>query len=76
MDLYRNQGESFTSVGLGNSANDLSLLLAVERPILIRNPDRSWDSIITQNIPGIRKTLSIGPEGWAESVLKLLAELV
>jgi len=76
MDLYRKDGAALMSVGLGNSANDLPLLLAVERPILIRNPDRSWDSTITQNIPGIRKTMSIGPEGWAESVEKLLAEIV
>jgi mannosyl-3-phosphoglycerate phosphatase len=74
-DLYRAEGSSCLSVGLGNSANDLPLLLAVERPILIRNPDRSWDSTITQNIPGIRKTMSVGPEGWADSVEKLLAEI-
>jgi mannosyl-3-phosphoglycerate phosphatase len=76
MDLYRKEADAtLMSVGLGNSANDLALLLAVERPILIRNPDRSWDSTITQNIPGIRKTMSIGPEGWTESVEKLLAEI-
>jgi mannosyl-3-phosphoglycerate phosphatase len=74
-DLYSKDGGSCISVGLGNSANDLALLLAVERPILIRNPDRSWDSTITQNIPGIRKTMSIGPDGWVESVEKLLAEI-
>ena len=76
MDLYHKEGGTFMSVGLGNSANDLPLLLAVERPVLIRNPDRSWDSTITQNIPGIRKTMSIGPEGWTESVEKLLAEIM
>jgi mannosyl-3-phosphoglycerate phosphatase len=76
MNLYGKDGASFLSVGLGNSANDLPLLLAVERPVLIRNPDRSWDSTITQNIPGIRKTMTIGPEGWAESVEKILAEIV
>lgn len=75
MDFYRRDGSNCVAVGLGNSANDLALLLAVERPVLIRNPDRSWDSTITQSIPGIRKTMSIGPEGWAESVEKLLAEI-
>jgi mannosyl-3-phosphoglycerate phosphatase len=74
-ESYRRDGGSWMTVGLGNSANDLSLLLAVDRPILIRNPDRSWDSAITQSIPGIRKTMSIGPAGWAESVEKLLAEI-
>lgn len=74
-ERYRRDGGSWVTVGLGNSANDLSLLLAVDRPILIRNPDRSWDSAVTQSIPGIRKTMSIGPEGWAESVEKLLSEI-
>jgi mannosyl-3-phosphoglycerate phosphatase len=72
---YRRDGGSWLTVGLGNSANDLALLLAVDRPILIRNPDRSWDSAITQSIPGIRKTMSIGAQGWAESVEKLLSEI-
>jgi mannosyl-3-phosphoglycerate phosphatase len=74
-EMYRRDGGSWLTVGLGNSPNDLPLLLAVDRPILIRNPDRSWDSAITQSIPGIRKTMSIGPEGWAESVEKLLTEI-
>jgi mannosyl-3-phosphoglycerate phosphatase len=75
-ELYKKRdGGSWQSVGLGNSANDLTLLLAVDRPILIRNPDRSWDSAITQSLPGIRKTMSMGPEGWVESVEKLLAEI-
>jgi mannosyl-3-phosphoglycerate phosphatase len=76
MGMYSKDDARLMSVGLGNSANDLALLLAVERPILIRNPDRSWDSTITQNIPGIRKTMSIGPEGWAEAVDKLLEEMI
>jgi mannosyl-3-phosphoglycerate phosphatase len=75
MELYRKDDAGLLSVGLGNSANDLALLVGVERPILIRNPDRSWDSTITQNIPGIRKTMSIGPEGWVEAVEKLLVEI-
>ena len=53
----------------------VALLLAVERPILIRNADRTWDSVITQNLPGIRKTMRPGPEGWADSVEKLLEEI-
>jgi mannosyl-3-phosphoglycerate phosphatase len=75
-ELYsKDNGVSRVAVGLGNSAGDLALLLAVDRPILVRNPDRSWDSTITQNIPGIRKTMTIGPEGWAESIEKLLSEI-
>jgi mannosyl-3-phosphoglycerate phosphatase len=74
-ELYRRDGGNWVTVGLGYSANDLALLLAVDRPVLIRNPDRSWDSTITQSLPGIRKTMSMGPEGWAESAEKLLGEI-
>jgi mannosyl-3-phosphoglycerate phosphatase family protein len=74
-ELYRRDGEAWLTIGLGNSADDLALLLAIERPILIRNADRTWDSVITQNLPGIRKTMRPGPEGWADSVEKLLEEI-
>jgi hypothetical protein len=39
---------------------------------LVRNPDRSWDSTITQNLAGIKKTMKIGPEGWSEAVAEIL----
>ena len=74
LDLYRQVNPSVRSVGLGNSANDLPFLLQVDRPILIRNPDRTWDSTITQNIAGIEKPLGIGPAGWREAVERILAE--
>ena len=61
MELYRKDGATASPWGWAIRPSDLALLLAVDRPILIRNPDRSWDSTITQNIPGIRKTMSIGP---------------
>jgi len=74
LDLYRRVNPSVRSVGLGNSANDLPFLLQVDRPILIRNPDRTWDSTITQNIAGIEKPLGIGPAGWREAVENILTE--
>lgn len=74
LDLYRRVNQSLRSVGLGNSANDLPFLRQVDRPILIRNPDRTWDSTITQNIAGIEKTLAIGPAGWREAVERVLAD--
>jgi mannosyl-3-phosphoglycerate phosphatase len=74
LDLFRRVNLSFRSIGLGNSANDLPFLREVDRAILIRNPDRTWDSTITQNIAGIEKTLAIGPAGWREAVEKIFAD--
>jgi mannosyl-3-phosphoglycerate phosphatase family protein len=57
-------------MGLGDSLNDLPFLLAVDRPVLIRRVDGSHDPRI--NIPGLYRTIEIGPAGWNEAVLKLL----
>jgi mannosyl-3-phosphoglycerate phosphatase len=58
------------SAGLGDSLNDLSVLLAVDHPVLVRRADGSYDPRI--NIPGLYRTKKIGPAGWNEAVHKLL----
>jgi mannosyl-3-phosphoglycerate phosphatase len=72
IELYQRVSPSVRSVGLGNAGHDLPMLRAVSTPILIRKPDRSWDSTITQNLAGIRKTMKIGPAGWSEAVEEIL----
>ena len=72
MELYQRVNSSVRSVGLGDAGLDLPMLREVNTPILIRKPDRSWDSTITQNLTGIKKTLKIGPEGWSEAVEEIL----
>ncbi len=58
--------------GLGDGLNDLPMLLAVDRPVLVGKEDGSHDARIT--VPGLRKTMEPGPAGWNEAVLELLAE--
>jgi mannosyl-3-phosphoglycerate phosphatase len=72
VELYQRVHSSVQSVGLGNAANDLLMLREVNKAILIRKPDRSWDSVVTQNLPGIQKTMAIGPEGWSEAIEEML----
>jgi mannosyl-3-phosphoglycerate phosphatase len=76
LELYRRVNPSVRSVGLGDAANDLLMLREVNKPILVRKPDRSWDSVVTQNLAGIQKTMGIGPEGWSEAVEEILRSLV
>jgi len=75
LHLYRRSNPSIVSAGLGNSPNDVPFLLQVNYPILIRNPDGSWDSTVLQNVSRLRRTFKIGPEGWTEAVDELLNEL-
>jgi mannosyl-3-phosphoglycerate phosphatase family protein len=69
--LYERQYGSVTTIGLGDSLNDLPFLLAVDRPVLVRKEDGSHDPRI--NLRGLYRTDKIGPAGWNEAVLKLLA---
>jgi len=69
--LYEREYGEIYSIGLGDSLNDLPLLQAVDRPVLIRHEDGSFDSRIA--IAGLMKTQSPGPQGWNEAVLKLLS---
>jgi glycerate 2-kinase len=69
--LYRREYGAVTSIGLGDSLNDLSLLQAVDRPVLVRHADGGFDQRI--DVPGLLRTRLAGPAGWNEAVLQLLA---
>ena len=69
--LYQREYGEISCIGLGDSLNDLPLLQAVDRPVLIRHEDGSFDSRIA--IDGLMKTQSPGPQGWNEAILKLLS---
>ena len=75
LDLYGKVNPEVKSIGLGNSGNDLSLLQAVDHPVLVRNPDGRWDSKIKEKLPKIRCTEEIGPKGWREAVEGVVKEI-
>jgi len=68
--LYEKQFGTVTSIGLGDSLNDLQMLQAVDQPVLVKHDDGSHDARIT--IPRLIKTRLPGPSGWNETVLRLL----
>ncbi len=73
-DIYKKKGEKLQTIAVGDSLNDLPMLEVVDYPVLVQKPDRSYDpSIKLDNLifaPGI------GPAGWSEAILKLLANTV
>lgn len=69
-ELYQRQYGTVSSIGLGDSLNDLPMLTAVDQPVLVRHEDGSYDRRI--EIPYLMKTQSPGPAGWNETVLQLL----
>ena len=58
------------TIGIGDSANDLPMLLSVDQPILVQRPDGSYDP--TVRLPHLLRAPGIGPVGWNASVLTIL----
>ncbi len=72
-DVFRvvAEGGPVLTVGLGDSANDEGMLLAVDRPYLIPQSPGRWAAM---EIPGLRRVAQPGPAGWQDAVMEVLAE--
>ncbi|MEM6845752.1 MAG: HAD-IIB family hydrolase [Bacteroidota bacterium] len=69
--LYQRQFCEIQTIGLGDSANDLPLLQAVDQGYLVQKPDGKWLEGVGENI---KRVTGIGPIGWvkvAESVISV-----
>lgn len=68
--LYRELDPRLTTIGLGDGPNDVSFLLKVDIPILIRTPlvDK-----LRAAVPRARVTQHSGPRGWNQAILETIA---
>jgi mannosyl-3-phosphoglycerate phosphatase len=66
-------GRPVASIGLGDSANDLPLLEAVDIPVLVRKPGGSYDPAI--RLQGLYLAPGEGPAGWRAAILDLVSRL-
>lgn len=60
------------TIGIGDSLNDLPLLLTVDHPVLVQKPDGSYDPDI--DLPNLIRAPGIGPAGWNLAVMDLLQQ--
>ncbi len=70
--LYRLKYGDVRTVALGDSPNDIPMLERVDYPILVQKPDGRHDPRI--KLPGLIRAEGIGPAGWNEALLELLAD--
>jgi mannosyl-3-phosphoglycerate phosphatase len=61
------------TVGLGDSANDLPMLQAVDRPIVMPRENDGVEPALVAALPGAERGPAPGPAGWAAAVLGILA---
>jgi len=60
-------------VALGNAPNDLPLLLAATRPIVMPRRDGTLDRELVARLPGAERAPGPGPAGWSAAVLAALS---
>ena len=63
------------SLALGDSDNDLTMLQAVDRAVIVPRPDGSWSETLLGGLPLARRAPFPGPRGWNEAVLAELREI-
>jgi mannosyl-3-phosphoglycerate phosphatase len=64
--------DEMVTIGLGDSANDISLLKNVDIPILLPHPDGSYEDVHLFNL---KKASSPGSRGWNDAMLDTLSHL-
>lgn len=72
LDLHKADGRTFTTVGLGDSSNDLPLLQAVQRPIVMPRPGGALSPAVVAALPDAERAPAPGPAGWNAAVLAVL----
>ena len=72
-NLYRERFGEIVTIAIGDSLNDREMLEQADFPIIVRQPDGSFDERI--QLQKMTVAEGIGPHGWGKAVLKLLRQL-
>ena len=64
-------GTKLMSIGLGDSANDIPMLMNVDIPVVIRKKTGEWESI--QGGAPVVYSEKPGPSGWAQAIDRILS---
>jgi mannosyl-3-phosphoglycerate phosphatase family protein len=70
--LFAERGGPVVMIGLGDGLNDMSLLRAVDHPVIVCNDTCGATARLARKVAGAMVTTASGPEGWAEAVTTLL----
>ena len=67
---YEKQHGKVTSIALGDSPNDFSMLERADYPVLVRSKRKF--PLLRERIPRLSVSRGIGPSGWNTAVLEIL----
>jgi mannosyl-3-phosphoglycerate phosphatase len=69
--MYRLEFGEVLTVALGDNPSDLSMLKAVDIPVIVQKPDGSYDLEFEKE--NLHKADGIGPHGWNKAITKILS---
>lgn len=72
--FYRAFGHPVSTIGLGDSPNDIPMLRAVDLPILVARPGGRYDRETLAAVPRVQRGCGAGPGGWNCALLKILCK--
>lgn len=75
IDLYRLKYGPVTTIGIGDSQNDLPMMKKVDISVVVQKPDGTYDLSLMAGSKPI-KAEGIGPEGWNKAMLHLIPKLL
>ena len=67
--LFRRKLGQMEAIGIGDSQNDISMLRAVDTPVLVQKPDDRWEEV---DLEHIRKVEGVGSLGWSRAIHDLI----
>lgn len=73
LSRWARRGLEATTVALGDAANDLAMLQAVDRPILMPRRQGGVARELADFLPGAEVAPGAGPQGWNAAVLTVVA---
>lgn len=70
-ELFKLNYGNILTFGIGDSENDTSMLLAVDRPMQVQGVSQRWSKI---KVPQLVFVKGVGPEGWSRAVVDILRQ--
>jgi mannosyl-3-phosphoglycerate phosphatase len=74
-DMFRKELGEIITVAIGDSINDIPMFLNVDYPVAVKKADGKHDETVLNEIPNIRISEGIGPEGFNACIKTIIGEL-
>ncbi len=69
LGLFKREFGLVSTIGVGDSPNDFSMLAEVDVPVIVQKISGSWEDV---DLPNIYKAEGIGPDGWVNALRNLM----